>query len=496
MTTTSQSLQPDDSTDMFRPPVNRAMRILDRAFFQKDVNLAAACIPDKKNIATFLKDLHNDVVRIDRIRPVRTVPPNAFTDQNAKCLLLTPGTRTDDESSWSSRLQELVKARQVFVIPYHLKLDYSVWSYLDDIISAILPEDKQNEIPVGFSTAGHVAHLNLRDQYLPYKTLIASVLMDKNPVIRTVINKTDDVGEESDFRTFKYEVLAGPDEMNVEVREQDCVFKFDYSKVYWNSRLGTEHSRMVLKFQPGEAVCDVMAGVGPFAVPAAKNKVWVWANDLNPESHKSLIANAMRNKVTRFIRPSCADGRFFIRTAASRLLTSNRQFVIRPKPTHTAPPTERQSPSHRPKRAAATAAAAAVVLKEPKTFSHYILNLPASALTFLPAFIGLYAGREDLFHPHTEVKLPLIHIYCFSTKSDDNKTEREKICAEISRQLGCEIKVPRKADEGETEIYDVRDVSPQKRMFCATFRLPAEVAFRQGDDSGKELGKIRKVTVI
>lgn len=127
--------------------------------------------------------------------------------------------------------------------------------------------------------------------------------MDKNPSIRTVINKIDDVGEENEFRTFRYEVLAGPDDLNVEVKEQDCIFKFDYSKVYWNTRLSTEHTRLVSKFKPGEAVCDVMAGVGPFALPSAKKRVWVWANDLNPESYNSLVENAQRNKVLPHLPP-------------------------------------------------------------------------------------------------------------------------------------------------------------------------------------------------
>ena len=85
--------------------------------------------------------------------------------------------------------------------------------------------------------------------------------------------------------------------MNVEVTEENCLFRFDYSKVYWNSRLNTEHRRLVDSFQPGEAVCDVMAGVGPFAVPAGKKKVFVWANDLNPDSHASLVDAVKRNKV-------------------------------------------------------------------------------------------------------------------------------------------------------------------------------------------------------
>jgi tRNA (guanine37-N1)-methyltransferase len=180
---------------------------------------------------------------------------------------------------------------------------------------AILPEDSQDEIPVGFSIVGHVAHLNLRAQYLPYKHLIASVLLDKNPSVRTVINKLESIDSShalpspsshpssplldthAIYRTFAYEVLAGPDDMNVEIREGDCVFKFDYSKVYWNSRLNTEHKRLVDMFKPGEVVVDVMAGVGPFAVPAGRKGVWVWANDLNPYSFGALREAVVRNKV-------------------------------------------------------------------------------------------------------------------------------------------------------------------------------------------------------
>ncbi len=143
----------------------------------------------------------------------------------------------------------------------------------------------------------YLAHLNLRDHSLPYKSLIATVLLDKNPNIKTVINKVDEVGSGNEYRTFNYEVLAGEPKLNVEVKEQDCFFRFDYSKVYWNSKLDTEHRRLVQLFNEGDAVCDVMAGVGPFAVPAGKKGVFVWANDLNPDSYASLKDAITRNKV-------------------------------------------------------------------------------------------------------------------------------------------------------------------------------------------------------
>ena len=164
-------------------------------------------------------------------------------------------------------------------------------------------------------------------------------------------------------------------------------------------------------------------------------------------------------KVSQFVRTFREDGHAFIRESARRLLETEHQAVIPPK-------VSRKTP--------ATAAPEPTIIKQPKTFAHYVMNLPASAITFLPNFTGLYNGLEKLFIPHTDTKLPMIHVHCFSTKSDDNKAEEEKICKQISEQLGCEIK-PR--DEDVT-IWDVRDVAPQKRMFCASFRLPESVAFR------------------
>lgn len=312
-----------------------------------------------------------------------------------------------------------------------------------------------------------LAHLNLREQYLPYKNLIGQVLLDKNPNVRTVINKIEDVGSTNPYRTFPYEVLAGPDDMDVSVSFCGCEFRFNFAKVYWNPRLNTEHERLISRFREGEAVCDVMAGVGPFAVPAGKKRVFVSANDLNPDSHAGLDYAIKRNKVGEFVTAHCMDGREFIRWATKGLEGGDRTVVI-PQRTKTLRQQQRRSKSPPGK-------APGRVLRAPSTFQHYVMNLPASAVEFLDAFEGTYAGRAREFTPHTETKLPMIHVYCFLEQKETEEEDHVAVCELVSKHLRHRI-LPSTPD---TEIHFVRKVSPRKGMFCASFRLPPEVAFAE-----------------
>lgn len=100
--------------------------------------------------------------------------------------------------------------------------------------------------------------------------------------------------------------------MVTEVKQYGATFKLDYSLVYWNSRLEHEHLKLVSQFQPGETICDMFAGIGPFAIPAAQKGCIVFANDLNPDSIHYLKINAKVNKVDDFVCAYNMDARKFI----------------------------------------------------------------------------------------------------------------------------------------------------------------------------------------
>lgn len=120
----------------------------------------------------------------------------------------------------------------------------------------------------------------------------------------------------------------------------------------------------------------------------------------------------------------------------------------------------------------------------PPTISHFVLNLPGSATTFIHNFKGLYAGREELFAPATSTPLPLVHVHCFSQKAGKvgQAAVDEDICQRLHEELGIHldptgVRVDAAMAAGQVMIHHVRDVAPNKSMYCASFRIPLEVAF-------------------
>lgn len=306
-----------------------------------------------------------------------------------------------------------------------------------------------------FTSVGHLLHINLKDHLLEHKNQIGQALLKSNPRALAVVNKVNSIDNE--YRNFDIEVIAKRPEcektdeelMLVEVNENKCRFQLDFSKVYWNSRLSTEHERIIAKLNKSvDLVFDLFAGVGPFSVPAAKAKCRTYANDLNPESVKWLGINMKRNKV----KPEMysiynMDAKDFIKERLKTFLFDEYKRV------------DDEELATKPK-------------------IHILMNLPALAPTFLNHFVGLFKedfktqiNSRELVSLFREQSLDhVIYCYCFlKGMFDDPKAQ---VRAMIEEQLGREL-----SDNQLIDIFRVRNVAPYKEMYRVDIKLDENILF-------------------
>uniref|UniRef100_A0A383WCY4 tRNA (guanine(37)-N1)-methyltransferase n=1 Tax=Tetradesmus obliquus TaxID=3088 RepID=A0A383WCY4_TETOB len=463
--------------------------VVDRSAFKQVIKLPALRVPTKAC---------NDLMRKLRGRFTFDLPKTKCIvhdgdRQDVRLLLLSQEV---DPQAFSPDLQALLQPVEGWELTSHdMTLEYQHFT-ADAVLRKLLPEGV--EVPTSFESIGHIAHLNLRPEQLPHKALIGQVILDKNPTLRTVVNKLGSI--ENEYRVFDMEVIAGEQAFETEVSQHGVRFRLDFSKVYWNSRLETEHKRLVASFQPGEVVADIMAGIGPFAVPAGKHGCKVYANDLNPESAKYLASNVQLNRVGGQVMPFNMDGRQFVRLL---LATPGGPVEQLPPPAAAAAAAEQaaepQQPQQHQQQPQQQQEAGAVIQQpnqqqqqqqqQPKRklvvevppaippgwrpppgglhFQHAVMNLPASAVEFLDAFRGAFCPAS-----WAGQALPLVHVYTFMK----NESEADVI-ARVEAALGAKLEEP-------PSIHTVRDVAPNKLMLCVTFRVPQAVAF-----AGRQLGE-------
>uniref|UniRef100_A0A915CRA7 tRNA (guanine(37)-N1)-methyltransferase n=1 Tax=Ditylenchus dipsaci TaxID=166011 RepID=A0A915CRA7_9BILA len=291
-----------------------------------------------------------------------------------------------------------------------------------------------------FSQVGHIAHLNLREDLLPYKFIIGEIIHDKISWAKTVVNKLDIISNE--FRFFDMELLAGEPNYVTEMTEKGVKYRMDFSKVFWNSRLSDVHESIVKQFNHRSVVFDVFCGIGPFVLPAIKNQKIkkAFANDLNPVSVQYLNENIALNKVSKDrISAYIMDGADFIRNVIAEEFSK---------------------------------IAVEGDFEEGVTGSnfHVVMNLPSLSVSFLPCFRGFLSR-----HPHSKLLFKsspiFIHCHFFVTALRDSEP-KEWFAAEAVRLIKEAVQL------NHLQIQDVRYLRQVAGYHRIVIDHPAHIRFR------------------
>ncbi|MFB6292115.1 MAG: class I SAM-dependent methyltransferase family protein [Candidatus Nanohaloarchaea archaeon] len=153
-------------------------------------------------------------------------------------------------------------------------------------------EEKDHDLP-SYEVIGDIAVINeLGDRD---REDVIEGIREYNPHVKTILLKKNGLGGE--FRVGDYEKLYG-DETETTHTEFGCRFRVDPTEVYYSERFSTERDRVVSQVEDGERVLVMFAGVGPFAVMAARNAgAEVMAIEKNPAAVEYMRENVELNSV-------------------------------------------------------------------------------------------------------------------------------------------------------------------------------------------------------
>ena len=378
---------------------------IDESIFEQSENVQAIRVP-KAKVGMFLKHPNFSEFIWTR-RGQKSVHPDPVDQQNYRVVLLNDALPAD-----------LAQLEDTQMMKFAIKTSYTDFS-TEEVLRVILKDFP--DPPSSFETIGHIAHMNLRDEFLPHKELIGQVILDKNPHIRTVVTKVGTLSNE--YRTFDMEIIACRDNdrsLIATVSERKLRFLVDYQKSYWNSRLATERERLLKAFLSTDVtnsrLIDMCCGVGALTCFAAKEGLEVFANDLNPSAIACARQNVAQNKIEAEVFNM--DAREFVR----KLVKDGK-------------------------------------LTEPR-INHVMINLPEIGIRFLDVFEGLF--EDDSALNGNEFR-----IYCHSF-SRENPPE----------DLRARIPLPLPPDY-PIEAVHVRDVAPSKIMYSVEFTVPRGILIRR-----------------
>lgn len=346
---------------------------------------------------------------------------------NCKKVILSLEFSSEPFEKWPDKLQKFISDHALLIENYDIIKTYEDFSY-HEVLQELLPKDVT--IPTSFEIVGSIAHFNLHKTQLLYKNIIAEVLLDKTPAIKTVVNKTEALSNV--YRTPELEILGGVPSLETEVKEGKCIFSLAYDKVYWNSKLQAERDRILDLFQENDVILDLFCGVGPLSVRAGKKGCFVVANDLNPHCFEYLKKNVKKNHVDSKVVCFNLDAKECFQKFVSGVENEINEKMPKKSP----------------------------------FFNHVYMNLPGDAVSFLDMFYGFFKLCDPA--AWNDKLMPLIHVYSFN-EADEVKS-KETLAQRIQNLL------PNFQKDDIIHFHTIKDVSSLKKMYGITFRLRKEDA--------------------
>lgn len=170
------------------------------------------------------------------------------------------------------------------------------------LLARHLPHIAPQRLPGGFDRVGDIAILGITPEAAPDAAAIGQLILAHNPSLKVAVRRDGEYAGE--FRTRPYAVIAGENRLTTVHRENGVTLHLDLAQVYYSVRSAQERARIAALVQPGERVCVLCSGVGPFPLIIARHSKAseVLGVEKNPVAHAYALQNLRANRRLRGVR--------------------------------------------------------------------------------------------------------------------------------------------------------------------------------------------------
>jgi tRNA (guanine37-N1)-methyltransferase len=208
---------------------------------------------------------------------------------------------SSDKYSAQEVLEEVSESQKVFVDE---DLE-EVQEELEDVsVIREEEEEKEYELP-SYELIGNIAVIN--ELTVDEDEALEGILAH-HPSVKTILVKDEPLSGE--FRVGDYRKIYGEETETIHI-EFGVEMRVDPTEVYFSERFSTERKRVVDQIKEGEKVLLMFAGVGPFALMAAKHSPAgkIVAIEKNPAGARYLEENIELNGIEEKVKAYQGDVR-------------------------------------------------------------------------------------------------------------------------------------------------------------------------------------------